>query len=143
MMENKYELVAWTKNVKDSEAVRLFVNDLDLQLMLLEPFFEELSECRREQRENGGMMSAGLARRFAKVYEDSARLDVSMGNIDYAIRFYLVAADFCEQIPEDFLHYCEQALSLARTYRFEHVLNEPKPKKTLQLYFQISCNASR
>lgn len=142
-MEKKYELVAWTKNVKDSEAVRLFVNDLDLQLMLLEPFFEELSECRREQRENGGMMSADLARRFAKVYEDSARLDVSMGNIDYAIRFYLVAADFCEQIPEDFLHYCEQALSLARTYRFEHVLNEPKPKKTLQLYFQISCNTSR
>ena len=143
MMEKKYELVEWTRNITDSENARLYVTDFELEWLMLRPYGEELSECRKEQERNGGMLSVELARRFAKIYAASARVDVFMGNIDYAIRYSLVAADFCDELPEEFLHYCEQALSLARTYRFEHILNEPKPKKTLQLYFQISCNASR
>ena len=140
MMEKKYELVAWTKNIADIENARLYVTDFELNWLLLRPYCEELSECRKEQEKNGGMISVGLARRFAKVYADSARVDVFMGNIDYAIRFYLVAADFCDGLPEEFLHYCEQALSLARKYRFEHILMEPKPARTVQLYLQSQRN---
>ena len=138
MMETKYKLVAWTRNITDYENSRLYVTDLDVQLMLLGPFCDELSKCRREQRENGGHMSADLARRFAGVYADSARLDVFMGNIDYAIRFYLVAADFCDRLPDEFAYFCEQALSLARTYRFEHILKEEKCKAILQPYLQYN-----
>ena len=51
-------------------------------------------------------------------------------HFDYAIRFLLQAADYC--IWEDdynspyyqFVAYCEEAISLARKYGFEYVLEE-------------------
>jgi hypothetical protein len=92
----------------------------------------------KELKKNGGMMSTGLARRFAKVYEDSARLDLFMGKVDYAIRFYLQAAGYCDKLPYEFRRLCEEALSIARKYRFEHVLKEEKCKAILQPYLQ--CN---
>lgn len=138
MMEKKFELVAWTKNITDSENARLFVADPEIELLLISPFCDEVSRCRGELEKNGGLLSVELARRFAKVYEDSARLDLFIGNVDYAIRFYLDAADCCDQLPEEFVYLCEQALSLARTYGFEHILRAPGPQKTLHLYFQIA-----
>ena len=61
-------------------------------------------------------------------------------HFDYAIRFLLQAADYC--IWEDdynspyyqFVAYCEEAISLARKYGFEYVLEEKRPKQTLKLF---------
>lgn len=138
MMEKNYEIVAWTKNISDSENARLYVTDLDVEWALLSPLCDEVSECYKELKKNGGMMSTGLARRFAKVYEDSARLDLFMGKVDYAIRFYLQAAGYCDKLPYEFRRLCEEALSIARKYRFEHVLKEEKCKAILQPY--LLCN---
>ena len=64
-------------------------------------------------------------------------------HFDYAIRFLLQAADYC--IWEDdynspyyqFVAYCEEAISLARKYGFEYVLEEKRPKQTLKLFGDI------
>ena len=136
MMEKKYELVAWTKNITDSGNARLFLADLQVEMELIEPLCNEVSKCRKELKNNGGMMSVDLARRFAKVYEDSARLDLFMGYVDNAIRFYLQAASYCDRLPNEFNRLCEEAFTIARRYKFEHVLKEEKPKLILQPYLQ-------
>ena len=138
-MEKKYQLVAWTKNITDRENARLYVVP-SVELDLMEPLITEVSECQRLQKKDGGRVSPQLARRFIRVYEASARLDIFTGNFDYAIRFLLQAADYC--IWEDdynspyyqFVAYCEEAISLARKYGFEYVLEEKRPKQTLKLF---------
>ena len=138
MMETKYELVAWTKNITDYENARLYVTDLEVEWLLLSPLCEEYSKCRQEKEKNGGLISVALARRYVKVYEDSARLDIFLGNIDHAIRLYLQAASFCDKLPHEFCRLCAEALDLARKYRFEHILKEEKCKAILQPYLQYN-----
>ena len=155
MMEKKYQLVAWTRDITDEENARLYVVP-SVELDLIEPLITEVTECRRQQEKDGGHISLELARRFIRVYEQSARLDILTGNIDHAIRFLLQAADyciweddlnwayydtdlghysyFCGELRHEFVWYCEQAISLARKHGFEHILEEKRPKRTLELY---------
>lgn len=157
MMEKKYQLVAWTRNSSDKENARLYVVP-SVEIELLEPLITEVSECRKEQQKAGGFISLGLARRFIKVYEQSARLDMLTGHIDDAIRFFLLAADFCiddddvnwvyddtdlghysyfcGELRHEFERLCEEAISLAGKYGLEHVLKEEKPKRTLSQYYE-------
>ena len=157
MMEKKYQLVAWTKNITDKENARLYVVP-SVKLDLDEPLIKEVTECRKQQDKDGGHISTKLARRFIRVYEQSARLEILTGNIDEAIRFYLQAADyciweddlnwayydtdfcsyscFCGALRHEFVWYCEKALSLAHKYGFELILNEERPKQTLELYWE-------
>ena len=156
-MEKKYQLVAWTKNIADKENARLYVipsvmNDL------IEPLITEVTECRNQLEKDGGYISLELARRFIMVYEQSARLDILTGNIDHAIRFFLQAADYCileddlnwvyydtdlgnysyycGELRHEFIWYCEEALSLARKYGLEQILDETYPKRTLDFYWE-------
>ena len=157
MMEKKYQLVAWTKNITDKENARLYVVP-SVKYDLIEPLIKEVAECRKQQEKNGGPISPRLARRFIRVYEQSARLEILTGNIDQGIRFFLQAADyciwedgdnwvyydtdlgsysyFCGKLRYEFLWYCEKALSLARRYGFEHVLEEKEPKRTMESYWE-------
>ena len=157
MMEKKYQLVAWTRNSSDKENARLYVVP-SVEIELLEPLVTEVSECRKEQQKAGGFISVGLARRFIKVYEQSARLDMLTGHIDDAIRFFLLAADFCiyeddfnwacydtdlgnyshfcGALRHEFESLCEEAISLAGKHGLEHVLKEEKPKRTLSQYYE-------
>ena len=157
MMEKKYQLVAWTKNITDKENARLFVVP-SVKLDLIEPFIKEVTECRKLEEKDGGYISLELARRFIRVYEQSARLEILTGNIDEAIRFFLQAADyciwedsfnwvyydtdlgsysyFCGKLNKEFIWYCEKALSLARKYGFEHILEEERPKRIMELYWE-------
>ena len=134
-MEKKYELVAWTRNITDQENARLNAVP-DVMIDLLEPLIDKVCECRWEQERNDGYIDPKLARKFAKVYYQSAQLDIFTGNFSYAIRFLLQAADYCchEELQDDFLRYCEEALELASKKGLEHVLNEAKPKRTLGLF---------
>ena len=157
MMEKKYQLVAWTRNSSDKENARLYVVP-SVEIDLLEPLVTELRECRKEQHQADGVISIGLARRFIKINEQAARLYILTGHIDDAIRFFLLAADFC--IYEDDLNWacydtdlgnyshfcgvlrhefeslCEEAISLAGKYSLENVLKEDKPKRTLTYYYE-------
>ena len=63
MMEKKYQLVAWTKNITDRENARLYVVP-SVELDLMEPLITEVSECQRLQKKDGGRVSPQLARRF-------------------------------------------------------------------------------
>lgn len=116
MMDRKYELVAWTRNVTDNENCRLYL-DPSVELELIEPLVTEVSECRKIQRMNDGFIDHELAARFVRVYEQSARLDVLTGQIDSAIKFFLKAADYCvygdEFLRQEFSSLCEEAVSLA------------------------------
>ena len=157
MMEKKYQLVAWTSNVADEEKARLYMVP-SVELELLEPLFAEVAECRKEQEKAGGYLSPKLARRFIRVYERSARLDILTGNIDHAIRFLLQAAEycihedsfnwayydtdlgsysyFCGELRYKFEMLCEEAISLARKHGFEYVLKEKRPSQTLDTYLE-------
>ena len=155
-MEKKYQLVAWTKNITDKENARVYVVP-SVKLDLIEPLIKEVDECSRLQEKDGGHISTKLARRFIRVYEQSARLEVLTGNIDDAIRFFLQAAKyciwedsenwvhydtdlgsysyFCGKLRNEFIWYCEKALSLARRYGFEHVLVEKESQRTMETYW--------
>ena len=154
-MEKKYQLVAWTKNITDKENARLYVTP-SVKYDLIEPLIKEVTECRKKRKKDGGHINIKLARRFIKVYDQSARLEILTGNIDEAIRFFLQAADyciweddlnwvdydtdlgsysyFCGALSNEFVYYCEKAISLARKYGFEYILEEKKTKRTLKLY---------
>ena len=156
-MEKKYQLVAWTKNITDKENARLYVVP-SVKLDLIEPLLKEVTECRKQEKKDGGFISIKLARRFIRVYEQSARLEILTGNIDQAIRFFLQAADyciwedsfnwayydtdlgsyshFCGELRHEFVWYCEEAIALARKHGFEHILEEKMPKRTLELYWE-------
>ena len=157
MMEKKYQLVAWTRNITDKDNARVYLVP-SVKSDLIEPLAKELAECRKQEEEDGGYISIELARRFIKVYEQSARLEILTGNIDQAIRFFLKAADyclledyfnwvyydtdlgsyshFCGQLRHEFCWYCEKALSLASKYGREHTLEEERPKRTLDHYLE-------
>ena len=90
-MEKKYQLVAWTKNITDKENARLYVVP-SVMCDLIEPLLKEVTQCRKKQAKDGGHISLELARRFIKVYEQSAELEILTGNIDQAIRFFMQAA---------------------------------------------------
>ena len=157
MMEKKYQLVAMTKNITDKENARLYVVP-SVKYDLIEPLIKEVAQCRKQEKKEGGFINIKLARRFIKVYEQSARLELLTGNIDDAIRFYLQAADYCIQedsfnwvyydtdlgsysyfcgaLCNEFLWYCEKALSLAHKYGFKHILKEKMSKRTLKLYWE-------
>ena len=157
MMEKKYQLVAWTKNITDKENARLYVVP-SVKSDLIEPLIKEVTACRKLEKKDGGYISIELARRFIRVYEQSARLEILTGNIDQAIRFFLQAAHycileddlnwfdydtdlgsysyFCGKLSAEFVYYCEKALSLARKYGFELILKEKSPKRTLKLYWE-------
>lgn len=160
-MEKKYQLVAWTKNITDKENARLYVIP-SVKHDLIEPFITEITKCRNQQEKDGGYISLKLARRFIRVYEQSARFEILTGNIADAIRFLLLAADycikedelnddlnwvyydtdlgnysyFCGKLRNEFISYCEEALSLAHKYGFEHILAEKMPKRTLELHWE-------
>ena len=150
-------MVAWTKNITDKENTRVCVIP-SVKSDLINPLVKELTECQKQEEEDGGYISIELARRFIRVYEQLARLEILTGNIDQAIRFYLHASNyciwedsfnwvhydtdlgsyshFCGELRREFRWYCEKALSLAHKYGYEHILDEESPKQTLKLYLE-------
>ena len=152
MMEKKYQLVAWTRNITDERNARVYFAP-SVMIDLLEPLIAEANECRKIQETNSGHISPELAGRFVRVYEQAARLDILTGHIGYAIRFLLQAASYCvvkddpiitdhetcreyrTELRNEFIRLCEEAISLARKHGREYVLMEEKCKSTLKRYY--------
>ena len=157
-MEKKYQLVAWTKNIADKENARLYVIP-SVKHELTGPFITEVTRCRDLQEKDGGYLSIKLARRYIRVYEQSARFELLTGNICDAIRFLLQAADYCimedggvnwvyydtdlgnysyycGELRDEFMRFCKEALSLVHKYGFLQILDEKAPKRTLEIYWE-------
>ena len=126
MMEKKYQLVAWTRNITDPERARLYVVP-SVQNDLTGDYVHEVAECRKEQKMHKGHISLWLAKRFVKVYEDSARLEILTGHLDDGIRFLLLAAKYAgtrKELRHEVIRLREEASSIARKYGFEYILKE-------------------
>ena len=157
-MEKTYQLVAWTQNIADKENARLYVIP-SVEHDLTEHLVTEITECRKRLEKDNGYISVDLARRFIRAYEQSARLDILTGHIDHAIRFLLHAADYCiledggvnwvyydtdlgnysyycGELRDEFMRFCEEALSLAHKYGFEQILDDRALKRTLEIYWE-------
>ena len=140
MMENKYELVAWTKNITDTDNARLYVAP-SVELELISPQIDAISKCRMELEANHGHITLKLARKFARTYEEAAKLDTLMGKIDYAIDFYLQAAYYCTfhpRLAHDYSRLCGNAISLAEKHGFQHILKESSHRHILAANFRQS-----
>ena len=157
MMENKYQLVAWTKNITDKKRARLYEIP-SVELELEGPLIKEVGRCVKLLEKADWHLSYELARRFVLAYERSARVCIFTGHFDDAIRYFLRAADycihedyfnwayydsdlghyshFCGKLRHEFVRLCEEAISLARTQGLEHVLNETDPGQTMELYLE-------
>lgn len=157
MMEKNYELVAWTKNITDPEKARLHL-DPSVENEIIRPLVSEVSKCFKIKQDNNGYISLKLAKRFVRVYLQSARLDIFIGHIDTAIRFLLKAAEHCiidkwqgqtllnsdvnphtmirKELIGDFACICEEIISLSKRYGFEYILDEKRNQRVIDLYLE-------
>ena len=142
-MEKKYELVAWTRNVTDSENARVFMIP-SVRNEMCHVYIAECVACREELEDNDGYLSLQLARRFVRVYEQSARFDLLAGDYAWAIRFLLMAADYCihdvwmrtnGELRSEFVRLCEEAIRLASKHGLEClIISEEGPRRTIGVY---------
>lgn len=157
MMERKYQLVAWTKNITDNENARLFMIpslESEVQVSLI----EDLAKIHKEEYKSHGIISVDLARRAIKAYENMSRFKILTGHSGDGIRYLFFAAQyciyeddcnwayydtdlgsysiFCGELRHEFFRLCETGIRLAKKYRREDVLQEMKPKHMLELYFE-------
>ena len=160
MMERKYQLVAWTRNITDPENARLYMIP-SLEYEMQGPFIEEIGRCQQEAKKHGGRISPELARRFVRVYEQNAGFEFLLGHHGAGVRWLCIAAlyciweddcnwayhdndlgrysRFCGELRHEFVRLCEKALALARKYRCEYVLQEKSPKRMMDYYLEHTC----
>jgi len=159
MMEKKYQLVAWTKNVADAEKARLYMIP-SLESEVQASLIADLAFIHQEEYKFHGRISVDLARRAIKAYENMSRFEYLTRHIGDSIRYLFFAAQyciweddcnwayydtdlghyshFCGELRHEFVRLCEKAMYLARKYRREDILQERKPKDMLALYCEYT-----
>ena len=155
MMEKKYQLVAWTKNIKDKENARLYMIP-SLESEVMDSVLDDLKWVHREENKSRGGISLDLARRAVSACRKVSRYKIFAGRLGDGIRYLFFAARyciiqddcnwfyydtdlgcysyFCGKLSQEFEMLCEEAIVLARKYGMEHILLEEKPKWILELY---------
>lgn len=142
MMENKCQLVAWTKNTADKKNARLYLAPY-LERELRKPFDDDIEKYRK-----GEWDSIENTRRLAGAYERSARFEILTGHIGDGIRLLLDGANAClfddgfdsswadcdsqlgrytyfrGKLRREFRLLCKEAVSIAEKYGLEHILDE-------------------
>ena len=68
MMEKKYQLVAWTKDITNKKNTRLYAIP-SIELEIEGPYIKEIDRCHRLQEKANGHLSYELAKRFVQAYE--------------------------------------------------------------------------
>ena len=145
MMENKYQLVAWTENIADKENARLsMIPSLESEIMA--PLVEDLANCHRAEYEVKGVPSLALTRRRIRSLERMSRFYILTGHYGAGIRYLLIAARYCirqgdfnradrhtdrgshsrlyAELRHEYVRLCQEARLLARKYGREDVLHE-------------------
>ena len=146
MMERKYQLVAWTENICDSENARLYMAP-SLESEVQASLISDLALIHKEEYKSHGTISYNLARRAVKAYENMSRFDIFTGHPGDGIRYLFFAAQYCiwedetnrtfrEKLRLEFARLCEKGMHLAKKYRREDVLLEKKPRHMLELYYE-------
>ena len=156
MMEKKYQLVAWTKNITDKENARLYMIP-SLESEVRASLIDDIARIQIEENKRHGAISTDLAIRALRAYMNMARFEILAGHPGDGIRNLFLAAQyciwedsenwvhydtdlgsysyFCGKLRNEFIWYCEKALFLARRYGFEHVLEEKESKRTMETYW--------
>ena len=155
MMEKKYQLVAWTRNIADKENGRLYMIP-SLESEVKASLLEDLGKIHREENKIG-YISTDLAIRAIRACRNMSRFEILAGHLGDGIRYLFFAAAyciwedddnwadydtdlgsysyFCGKLRHEFDLLCEEALALARKHGWEHILMEEKPKRMLEIYF--------
>lgn len=157
MMDKKYQLVAWTRNIADMENARLYMTP-SLECEVQASLIADLALIHKEEYRCHGIISVDLARRAIKAYENMSRFEILTGHPGDGIRYLFFAAKycimeddcnwvyhdtdlgsysyFCGELRHEFVRLCEKGICLAKKYSREDVLQEKKPKHMLELYFE-------
>ena len=149
MMERNYRLVAWTENITDSQSARLYMIP-SLECEVQADLLTDLTIIHREENKNHGHISLDLARRAIKACENMSRFEILTGHPGDGIRYLFFAANYCiwdtslgsysyicEELRHEFIRLCEEGLRMAKKYRREDILQEFKPKKMLEMLFNL------
>ena len=156
MMEKKYQLVAWTRNIADKENGRLYMIP-SLESEVKASLVEDLKRIHHEEYKYDGHISTDLAIRAIRACRNMSRFEILAGHVENGIRYLFFAAAyciredddnwadydtdlgsysyFCGKLRHEFDILCEEALALARKHGREHILMEVKPKRMLEIYF--------
>ncbi len=157
-MENekkKYQLVAWTRNVKGQKEpeVRMIPS---LHLEMQEAYFREIGKCQQEEKRRSGCLDEELAARFVRVYEQNARFLFRTGYYGEGLRFlrkaafYCIYSDdqawtfwdtdlgsymyFCGKLRGEFLRLVKEFITLSRKYNRIDILTEKESMDLLETY---------
>ena len=155
MMEKKYQLVAWTKDIKDKGNARLYMVP-SLESEVQEPLIDELKLIHKEENKSHGYISLDLAIRAVRACRRMSRFKIFTGHPGDGIRYLFFAARFCimeddfnwfyydtdlgsysyfcGKLNQEFEILCEEAISLAQKHGLEHIFKEAVPKRMLKLY---------
>ena len=154
MEKKKYELVAWTRNLegRDTPEIRMIPS---LHHQMQEPYYHEIEKCQVEERRSGGI-DEELARRFIRVYEQTARYMFRTGYYGDGLRFlrkaafYCIWSDdnawvywdtdlgsytyFCGRLRGEFLRLCRELIVLAERYQRYDILTEDQSRDLLEIF---------
>ena len=156
MMERKYQLVAWTENIADSEKARLYMIP-SLESQVQESLIDDLISVHQEEYKVEGPVSSDVARKAILACERMSRFKILSGHMGFGIRYLFFAARYCiweegsnqtchdtgycscsyfsEELRCEFVRLCEEGMRLARKYRREDILQEYTPRRMLKFYF--------
>ena len=157
MMERKYQLVAWTENITDKEDARLYMIP-SLECEVQADLVIDLTFIHREEYKFDGPASLDFSRRAVLAYERMSRFEILAGHPGDGIRYLFFAAwyciweddrdwvyydtdlgsysYFCGELRHEFIRLCEEGLRLAKKFRREDVLQEGKPRRMLEMYYE-------
>ena len=156
MMEKKYELVAWTRNISDAENARLVMIP-SLECEVQSDLVADISDIHREEYRTKGFISTDLAIKAIRALENFSRFEILTGHFGNGIRYLFFAAQYCMwendynwafldkdkrhsphfgDLKGEFFRLCEKALALAKKYNREDVLMEHKPDMILDIYHE-------
>lgn len=156
MMEKKYQLVAWTRNIADKDNARVFMTP-SLESEVEKSFIDDLAAVHREENRHTGPISCNLARKGIRACENMARFKILSGHYGEGIRYLCFAAlyciweddnwnywdtdlghysCFCGELRHEFTRLCEEAIALAKKHGREDVLQEYKPRHILENYLE-------
>ena len=157
MMENKHQLVAWTKNITDNRKARLYmIPSLESEVQAL--LVNDLTWIHKEEYRLHGPISLDLARRAVLAYERMSDFEFFTGHPGDGIRYLFFAAKycileddmnwadwdtdlgcysyFCGELRHEFVRLCEKAKALAKKYGREDILHERTPKRMMEHYYE-------
>ena len=157
MMERNYQLVAWTENITDKEDARLYMIP-SLECEVQADLVTDLTFIHREEYKFDGPASLDFSRRAVLAYERMSRFEILTGHPGDGIRYLFFAAwyciweddrdwvyydtdlgsysYFCGELRYEFIRLCEEGMRLAKKFRREDVLQEGKPKRMLEMYYE-------